>query len=245
MSRIERSSLIVAAVISIAVHATAAVYIGHYDSLHADQQQAAARIIRISLAAAGPAAPEAEPAPVPAPVPTPAPAPIPTPVTGAEPDPPPHLKPAPESVGRQEEPLPKPVIEPLPASYEVQETAQIIEEHTAPSNHADEPVDKPDLARVSLENEKESYLLRLLAHIDSHKFYPRGARHRGMEGEIQVSFYLLRDGGITDLRVKGGSKVLRKAANQAVHQALSLPPPPASMSLHEQIRFSMVYRLDG
>ena len=66
-----------------------------------------------------------------------------------------------------------------------------------------------------------------------------------MEGEIQVAFYLLRDGSISGLQIKGGSKLLRKAAKQAVQQSLSLPPPPESMRLQEQIRFGMVYRLDG
>jgi protein TonB len=140
--------------------------------------------------------------------------------------------------------LPAPVIEPQPAVNQALETAQHIEEHSAPPAHADAPVDKPDLARVSLENERESYLQRMLAHIDNHKFYPRSARRRGMEGEIRVSFHLHRDGGISDLQVSGGSKVLRKAAKQAVQQALSLPPPPASMPPPEKIRFGMVYRLD-
>ena len=100
-------------------------------------------------------------------------------------------------------------------------------------------------AQAALENERESYLQALLAYIDSHKFYPRSARRRGVEGQIQVAFYLRTDGSITDLQIKGGSKVLRKAAKQAVQQALTLPPPPASMPLREQVRFDMVYRLGG
>ena len=115
----------------------------------------------------------------------------------------------------------------------------------AASAYAKAPLDKPALDRSALENERESYLLRLLAHIDSHKFYPRSARRRGMEGEIQVGFYLLRDGSISDLQVTGGNKVLRKAAKQAVQRALSLPPPPESVQLQEQVRFGMVYRLES
>ena len=106
-------------------------------------------------------------------------------------------------------------------------------------------MDKPALDQIALENERESYLLRMLAHIDGHKFYPRKARRRGTEGEIKIAFYLHRDGSISDLQVSGGSRVLRKAAKQAVQKALSLPRPPESISLQEQIRFGMVYRLDG
>jgi protein TonB len=141
--------------------------------------------------------------------------------------------------------LPEPVIEPRPASSEVAEVTEPVEEQVVASAYAEAPINNPALSEAVLQNERESYLLQLLTHIDSHKFYPRSARRRGMEGEIRVTFYLLRDGSITGLQIKGGSKVLRKAAKQAVQQSLALPPPPESMRLQEQIRFGMVYRLDG
>jgi len=223
MYHYQHSSFIVAAVISLAVHATAVVYLGHYDSPFADQPQSTVSLMRISLAPARPAAPEPEPETKPKP-----------------PPPPPVPKP---EVRRK--PLPKPVIEPPPTRPEVPETAELIEEQIATSDYVQAPVDKPALAQVAQQDERESYLLRLLAHIDNHKFYPRTARRRGVEGEIKVAFYLRKDGSISNLQVTGGSKVLRKAAKQAVQQALSLPPPPESMPLQEQIHFGMVYRLDG
>ena len=61
MTHYERSSFIVAAVISITVHATAAVYLGHYDAPFADQPQSTDSVMRISLAPASPAAQEPEP----------------------------------------------------------------------------------------------------------------------------------------------------------------------------------------
>jgi len=234
MNRYERSSFIVAAVISITVHATAAVYVGQYDAPFADPPQSAASVMQISLAPGRPAAPQ------PAPESKPAPPPIP------EPESPPPRKPVPKpEVRREPMPEPEPVIEPVPVTYEVPEITEFVEEQTIASAYTKAAVDKPALDQVVLENERESYLLRLLAHIDSHKFYPRKARHRGMEGEVKVVFYLHRDGSISDLQVTGSSRVLRKAAKQAVQQALSLPLPPASMHLQEQIRFGMVYRLDG
>ena len=146
-----------------------------------------------------------------------------------------------------QEPLPQPesVIMPAPASNEVPEITEVAEEQTAASAYTEAPVDKPALDQMALEIERKSYLLRLLVHIDSHKFYPRRARQRGMEGKINIAFYLHADGSISDLRVSGGSRLLRTAARRAVQQALSLPRPPESFHLQEQIRFGMVYRLDG
>ena len=229
MYHAEYSSFIVAAVISITVHAAAVVYLEHYDSPFADQPQSTVSLMRISLAPARPAAPEPEPETKPRPEPPP-------------PPPPPAPKP---EVRKKPLPPPEPVIEPPPTSTEVAETTELIEEQIATSDYVEAAVDKPALAQVALENERESYLLRLLAHIDNHKFYPLTARRRGVEGEIQVAFYLRNDGSISNLQVTGGSKVLRKAAKQAVQRALSLPPPPESLPLQEQIRFGMVYRLDG
>jgi len=105
--------------------------------------------------------------------------------------------------------------------------------------------DTPAPAPVALVNERETYLARLLAHIDSHKFYPRSARQRGEKGEVRVSFYLLSDGAIRDLQITGGSKALRLAARQAIQNALALPVPPDSLELQAPVSFGMVYRLDS
>jgi protein TonB len=231
MRHYERSSLLVAAVISLTVHATAVVYLEHYDDLFADRPQSTVSLMRISLAPARPAAPQAEPERPPEPAIRP------------EPPPPPAQKePAPKPRRAR---LPEPVIEPLPASIEAPQPDELIEEQATASSYAEAPLDKPALEQLTLEQERESYLLRLLAHIDSHKFYPRSARRRGTEGEISVAFYLRKDGSISELRVTGGSKVLRDAAKQAVQRALSLPLPPESLPLQQPIRFAMVYRLDG
>jgi len=237
MNSFEHSSFFVAAVLSVTVHAAAAVYLGHYNAQSADQPQATASVMLISLAPAVQAAPQAESKPVP----------LATPETITEPPPPPPTpvqKPAPKPrLARK--PPPKPVIEPLPATSEPPEKTEPVEDQTALSAYTEAPLNKPALDQMVLIDERESYLTRMLAHIDSHKFYPRKARNRGMEGEVKIAFYLHKDGSISDLEVSGASRVLRTAAKQAVKRALSLPRPPESFHLQQQIRFGMVYRLDG
>lgn len=235
MNHYEHSSFIVAAVLSLTVHATAVVYLGHNESPSAGRPQSADSIMRISLAPARPVEPQPEPKPTPPPRPEPEPE-----------SPPPVKKPVPEiKPVRKPKPKPKPIIKPVPTSIEEPETKEPLEEQIASSSYTKARLEKPALDQVVLENVRESYLLRMLAHIDRHKFYPRKARRRGIEGEVKIAFYLHKDGSITDLQVSGGSKVLRKAAKQAVQKALSLPLPPESIPLQKQIRFGMVYRLDG
>lgn len=238
MDHYKHSSVIIAAVLSLTVHATAVVYLGHYESPSAGRPQSADSVMRISLAPARPVEPQPEPKPAPPPRPEPQPEPEPPP----EP-PPPVKKPVPE-IKPVRKPLPKPVIKPVPTSIEEPETKEPVEEQIASTSYTKAPLEKPALDQVVLENVRESYLVRMLAHIDRHKYYPRKARRRGIEGEVNIAFYLHKDGSITDLQVSGGSKVLRKAAKQAVQEALSLPRPPESIPLQEQIRFGMVYRLD-
>ena len=230
MTHYERSSFVAAAVISVVVHATAAIYLGHDTAATVNRPQSADSVMRVSLAPARPAEPQPEPEPEPEPLPPPIPVKKPLP----------ELKPV-------REPLPKtePVVESLPTRSVEVETTEPAEEQAVAASYAEAPMDQPALDQAAMENERESYLLRMLAHIDSHKFYPRKARQRGMEGKINIVFYLHADGSISDLQVSGGSRLLRRAARQAVQQALSLPRPPESFHLQQQVRFGMVYRLDG
>jgi periplasmic protein TonB len=243
MDSYEHSSFVVAAVLSVTVHAAAAVYLGQYDAPSANTPQSTASVMLISLTSTRQAIPQPEPEPEPELKPVP----LAMPETTTEPPPPPPTpvqKPAlkPKPVRK---PRPKPVIEPLPKTNDLPEKTEPVEEQTALSSYTEAPMNKPALDQVVLKNERESYLTQMLAHIDSHKFYPRKARNRGMEGEVKVVFYLHKDGSISDLQVSGSSRILRTAAKQAVQRALSLPQPPASFHLQEQIRFGMVYRLDG
>lgn len=229
MSRQGHFSVFIAALTSLAVHATAAVYLEHYQPPKPSAPPSSAPTLLLSLAPARPAAPQAIPRPEPVPQPEsrPPPKPPPRPVPVAKPKPrpkPPARKPPATTVTKTSQP----VVKQITAAARVQAVAK-------------EPVP----ARVVQIDERENYLARLLAHIDSHKFYPRSARRRGVKGDVQVSFYLNRDGTIRDLEVTGGSKLLRTAARQAIQNALSLPQPPEKMGLQEPIRFGMAYRLEG
>ena len=188
MHRNVRSSFVVAAALSLSLHAATAVYFGYYHArdTNTDQLQSAVKVIQISLSPTWPAVSTPEPAPPPVAENKAEPDPPPAAENKVEPDPPPRLTAAPEPVVRRQ-PLPEPSSKPRPASSKAPETVDPVEQQTAAANSTDAAIDKPGPARVAQENERESYLARLLAHIDRHKFYPRSARRRGMQGEIQVA----------------------------------------------------------
>jgi protein TonB len=122
--------------------------------------------------------------------------------------------------------------------------ASLPQEPVAPARPESNEIQQP-AACAATSSAQESYLARLLAHIDSHKFYPRAARRRGQEGDVHVMFYLLQDGGIRALEISGDNRQLCEAAKRAVQAALPLPQPPASINLHEQVTLSTQFRLKG
>ncbi len=90
---------------------------------------------------------------------------------------------------------------------------------------------------------RQHYLSNLLSHIESFKYYPQSARRRGLNGEVNVSFELLGTGRITDLVISGGPLLLQRASEQAVHQAVPMPTPPAEVPTPMQMSFVMQYQL--
>ncbi len=170
--------------------------------------------------------PPLEPAPSPRPEPRPEPKPVPPmrPEPPPEPRPLPQEAPRPPSTGFSAPSPPGPVH--LPAE----------------SRAAVAVTEKPSPAGPGAQ---AGYLARLLAHIERHKFYPRAARRRALEGEVEVTFEVLAEGRVRALEVRGGARLLRNAARQAVQAAQPLPRPPEATALPYRVRFRMRFALQG
>ena len=91
---------------------------------------------------------------------------------------------------------------------------------------------------------QQQYLAKILAHIESYKFYPRVAQRRGLSGTISISFELLADGRIRSLSVTGGPLLLRHAAEQSMQQALPLPRPAPEWPTPMSVSLAMSYQMD-
>ena len=107
-----------------------------------------------------------------------------------------------------------------------------------------QPLNSPtDPALINAE--KEQYLKRIAAHLDKHKFYPRSAHRRHIEGTVKVSFDLLLNGNILNLYTYSGHTILQKATSDSIHNALPLPKRPESLaSLNTmKIEYAMQFAL--
>ena len=100
--------------------------------------------------------------------------------------------------------------------------------------------------RVSLRLSQliEMYNLdELVSYIEANKYYPRMARARGIEGDIEVTFELLRNGDIKLLKTSGGTSILREAAETSISRVLPLPIPPETIECPMQVSYVLQYQI--
>lgn len=174
------------------------------------------------------------PKPVP-PAPTPQAAPEPRPTPPIEPRPAPRPRPLPRAK--------KPALKPVPKPKPVVEQQEVIKESTPPTTEAPPSIAQPAGDDEVIAQARRNYFGELAAHIESHKYYPRAARRRGIQGVIQVTFRLLENGSITDLEIRDGHKLLRAATEQALQKAQPLPQPPPQLSTPLNVSYGMEYLL--
>ncbi|MFU8769285.1 MAG: energy transducer TonB [Desulfotignum sp.] len=104
-----------------------------------------------------------------------------------------------------------------------------------------------DTADVPVEfTTAREYLDLLNMRINSVKQYPESARSRHIQGQVQVSFVLMADGSLGDVRIVKSSRHsnLDDAAIAAIKKAAPFPKPPPSLfnapvTLHINILFEL------
>ncbi len=89
---------------------------------------------------------------------------------------------------------------------------------------------------------REAYGAMLLAAIQAHKFYPEGARERGVAGAVGFAFSVGADGEIRSVTIvkSSGSPELDEAVRKIVRSVSAPPPPGGSFSANT----TMVFRID-
>jgi len=103
----------------------------------------------------------------------------------------------------------------------------------------------PQINEGLIKRETERYLTEVMAHIEQHKWYPKAARRRGIEGEVHISFTLFPDGSARQLIVENGPSLLIAAAREAVEKASPMPTPPASLHCPLECQFRMQFNLNA
>ena len=90
--------------------------------------------------------------------------------------------------------------------------------------------------------EKNKFWNALRKKIDNHKFYPRIAKKRGMEGTVKVKFTILANGRVGSITVKG-PKIFHHSAKNAVKGAFPISVKKAPVSLPTSTNITLRYQI--
>lgn len=120
-------------------------------------------------------------------------------------------------------------------------------DESAPQQFASKGFTGSDSGREDLNALKNGFILEIRNRIAKHKFYPRLARRRGLEGQPVVHFKITRSGIIQDLHValSSGSGILDDAALESVKQGAPFPVIPKALNRDSlTIQLPIAFTLD-
>jgi len=90
--------------------------------------------------------------------------------------------------------------------------------------------------------ERNKFWNALRRKIDSHKFYPRIAKKRGMEGIVKVKFTILANGNVGHITVQG-PKIFHNSAKNAVKSTFPISVKKAPITLPASINITLRYQM--
>jgi protein TonB len=106
---------------------------------------------------------------------------------------------------------------------EIEELAEADEESTETMEQENPKLDKAVAANSKevtdtelLHARQEMFLATLTKKINSNKYYPKSARRRGIEGEVEVAFQVCSNGNVDNITVISGHKAFKRSAIEAI-----------------------------
>lgn len=108
-------------------------------------------------------------------------------------------------------------------------------------------IKKPVISQVVKNTIQNEYLLKIKAHIEKHKKYPKRAKRLKQQGKVMLSFTVLENGAIQDAKIIGKSpyKRLNTAALKILHTINQFDPIPKELNknswqLNVPINYSII-----
>lgn len=175
----------------------------------------------------------------------------PEPVTKPEPEKEPEPEPEPEPIIKPvpvAKPQPKTPDKPKPEKKAVsntrpKQTNESVQRQKKIASSPVKAIEKTVALAPVADAHRIDYFSQLQAYIESRKYYPRTARKQGIEGRVEVSFTLMKNGEASDIHCSGAHRLLNHAASRAIKKSLPFPVPPDDIVLPKKIHFSMHYDL--
>ena len=136
------------------------------------------------------------------------------------PDPEPTVKPEPKPKPKPKKRVKKPVAIPKPIVEEIIQKAAplpVVEQIITP------------VATIDTASIKDRYTSQIRTKIRNNLIYPKMAKRLRIQDVVKVTFYVQKDGSITDIRVLNSPKKLLQNAAIKTLKSLSLEPIPSQL----------------
>lgn len=98
---------------------------------------------------------------------------------------------------------------------------------------------------IDIKKVKNEFIEKLKKKIDKNKFYPKSARRRGIEGDVNVEFFIHKDGSIDNLKIKEGKTIFHKAVKESIKNSFPMKIDNNSISFPFKIMVKLKFALNN
>jgi protein TonB len=140
---------------------------------------------------------------------------------------------------------PKPVEEIVKKEIEkeaIEEEPIVQESNTKVKQHVI-AAKKPEVNLDEIRAKQNIFFTKIRNRIDRNKSYPRSARRRGIEGDVEVSFNLCSDGDVKNIEFISGKKIFKKSIIRAIENSFPMKVDKSLFTFPKEFKISVKYIL--
>ena len=135
----------------------------------------------------------------------------------------------------------EPVLEQEVIKEEMQTQEKLQEEIQALERRKQKEAELLLVAKQEREAKQNLFVQELRDRINKNKSYPMTARRRGIEGSIEMQFYLLENGHVKDIRYISGKTLFENSAREAIQKSFPMDVDNKLFTFPKEFKIKLVY----
>lgn len=135
----------------------------------------------------------------------------------------------------------EPVLEKELIKEELQTQEKLQEETQALERRKQKEAELLLVAKQEREAKQNLFVQELRDRINKNKSYPMTARRRGIEGSIEMQFYLLENGQVKDIRYLSGKTLFENSAIEAIQKSFPMDVDNKLFTFPKEFKIKLVY----
>lgn len=94
-----------------------------------------------------------------------------------------------------------------------------------------------------LKAKQDMFLANLVKRINSNKSYPNSARRRGIQGNIEMRFFVLKSGHVKDINLISGRHIFKRSAIEAIEKSFPINVDETLFNFPKEFKITIAYIL--